>query len=81
MPSLEEVAKELYTSQQAQQGAIGLASEGTNLCKRASLRERIERRAECAERDYARASRMRELAALLEKHPDIARILELMEEL
>ena len=49
MPSLEEVAKKLYTLEQAQQGAI-------------------------------RASRMRELAALLEKHPDIARILELMEE-
>lgn len=47
---------------------------------KATLRDRIEAQAYHAERESYRAGRLRELSELLAKHPDVARILDLLEE-
>lgn len=48
--------------------------------KRASLRDRAYSAQFRAERESRKASQMAELGALLDKNPDVARILDLMEE-
>lgn len=47
---------------------------------RASLRERVAMDLRRAERESYKALRLRELSDLLEKNPDMARILDLVEE-
>ncbi len=47
---------------------------------RPSLAERVQMQAHEAHRQSAKAARMQELADLLNKNPDVARILELMGE-
>jgi hypothetical protein len=47
-------------------------------CGMPSLRERIEQQAQHAEQEAARAGRLRELSELLAKHPDVARIWDLL---
>lgn len=47
---------------------------------RASLRERVMMNLRRAERESNKALRLRELRDLLEKNPDVARILDLVEE-
>jgi hypothetical protein len=69
-------------ARQAQAGSIGMAT-GMAIpeLSRPSLRERVADSAFRARRDARKADRMEELAMLLEKHPDIARILDLVEDL
>ena len=80
----ERMLKEMYAGPNQTQDprlAQGLCgSIGANLCPQPSLRERIERQAQSAEYQGMKASRLRELSALLEKHPEVARILDLMSE-
>ena len=65
-------------SRLAQSGCCGLGA--TTQSARSALCERIEGQAQSAEYQGLKAVRLRELSALLDKHPDIARILDLLEE-
>jgi hypothetical protein len=47
---------------------------------RASLRERVESHLYRAKRESRNQTKLEELCKLLEKHPDVARILDLVEE-
>lgn len=80
------IAKERLEKMQASQayGAIIGGQIGTNglydePC-RASLRERVDSQLHRARREKIKAERLEELQYLLEKYPDIARILDLIEE-
>ena len=79
----EQMLKDMYAMQAdsrlAQGGCRGL-DNGAQLCKAPSLRERIEGQAQAAEYQGMKGARLRELSALLNKHPEVARILELMNE-
>lgn len=57
------------------------ASTAENQCVRETLRERVRNRVVRAERDYRRAQRLHELGDLLDRNPEVCRILELMEEM
>lgn len=60
-------------------GMLGMDLD-SNRPMRDGLRRRIEERIGRAEREQMKATRLYELRELLQKHPDVARILELMEE-
>lgn len=47
--------------------------------RRVSLRERVEMATGRAYREARKSAQLKELAALLDKHPDVARILDLAE--
>lgn len=53
---------------------------GVGECKRASLRERVAGQLRHAQQEAGKAGRLMELDMLLDKNPDIARILDLVEE-
>ena len=80
----ERLLKEMYASQNESQDARlaqGLCgSIGSNQCARPNLRDRIEGQAQSAEYQGMKAARLRELSVLLEKNPEVCRILELMSE-
>ncbi len=71
----QELKEKLYQASLNQ----GLAGCDKIAC-RPCLRDRIEQQANDAERQGAKARRLFELNELLAKHPDIARILDLLEE-
>lgn len=56
---------------------IGYAGES---CTRASLRERVASQTHRARKESRRLDRLNELEYLLDKNPEIARILDLLEE-
>lgn len=62
-----------------QTGSCQMANESKPL--RPGLRERIENQIDRSERESEKLGRLRELKNLLFEHPDVARILELHEEL
>jgi hypothetical protein len=72
---LKQSAEKEYQNQRAAQGVIGLSEP----C-RASLIERVRSQADRASAEGRRSERLRELVFLLDKNPDIARILDLVEE-
>ncbi len=83
------VGKESMNDREEPQGAIqGKAAyaKQRDTCQQAttewrpSLTERVQMQAHEANRQSAKATRMQELADLLSKNPDVARILELMGE-
>lgn len=78
--------KAAYEANQcAQSGAVGNGStmcldKDANMAGRPSLRDQVERQKYEAVRASHKAERMKELAYLLDKHPDVARILDLLED-
>ena len=54
---------------------------GPDTLRRATLSERVSNRLYRAQQEAYKAERLAELARLLEKNPEIARILDLVEEL
>lgn len=63
-------------------GTMGASLRGgyANECKRASLRERVSDQLYRARSESGKCSRLEELTFLLEKNPEVARILDLIEE-
>ncbi len=57
----------------------GIAGEGA-MPKAPSLRERVDSQLNRARRERIKAEHLEELSYLLDKHPDISRILDLLEE-
>ena len=74
----EQMMNRMYQNQATSQGLCG--SIGDKECDLRSLRERIEGQAQSAEYQGMKAARLRELSVLLEKNPEVCRILELMSE-
>lgn len=70
--------KEKLDYQNAKAGIVGLRQDASEPC-RASLRERVFERRSRAQRESRNADKLMELEMLLEKHPEVARILELSE--
>jgi hypothetical protein len=76
----------IYESDKAENSAnlkAGMSTPGldnANEARRASLRERVENQKNHSCREARRVERLVELAYLLDKHPDVARILELIDE-
>lgn len=62
--------------QTAKTGMSGAATIG-----RPGLRDRVRDQLSRASQEASRASRLDELETLLDKHPDVARILDLVEDL
>lgn len=79
MGRLEEKL-EAALAQEKSYGISGQAQMCTDEEYRQSLRERVQCQADHAARRAAESKNMNELAALLAKHPDVARIIELMED-
>jgi hypothetical protein len=80
--AIEEKVKALYERQMAAQdntGAVGCANSVPPSEWRPSLRERIGKMRRSAERESRRAEKLRELDYLLDKNPEVERILNLME--
>ena len=76
---LKKRAEGLYTTSLS--GGIGSAawSQGINQCPgRTPLSDRVEQRIQQADSEVRRAGELRELLELLHKHPDVARILDLL---
>ena len=71
----EQTMKRMYENQETSQGLCGSIGASAQ-----SLRERIEGQAQSAEYQGMKAARLRELSVLLEKNPEVCRILELMSE-
>lgn len=59
---------------------VGSGLQGNLCAARAGLRDRVESQAGEAERQSRKADRLRELGYLLDKNPEIARILDLLDE-
>ena len=72
---IENMIKRACENQATSQGLCGSIGSSAQ-----SLRERIEGQAQSAEYQGMKAARLRELSALLEKNPEVSRILELMSE-
>lgn len=78
---MEEVAKK-QAAYEAEKALRGMKSESGVLdgpCEPGTLR-RVESELNRARRESNRANRLEELQYLLHKNPDVARILDLMEE-
>ena len=67
------------TCQQSTKGSCGDA--GMLAPARDSLLDRVRARVDRAKRESVKYERLAELQYLLDKHPEVARILELMEEM
>lgn len=85
----ESVKRQIDNMTQSQSGQVGygtglggaLGGYGIDTAEyRPTLRDRLKRQIESAVREQRRARSANELFELLEKNPDVARILELMEE-
>ena len=70
----EQKLKAMAYEQAQMQGQCGMP-------KRLTLRGRVSQRLDDAHRAARKADRLEELQMLLAKHPDVARILDLMEEM
>ena len=73
-PSLADLKEKMRMQDQANMAC------GTVGCARVCLRDRVEQQANEAERQGAKARHLFELSQLLAKNPEIARILDLLEE-
>jgi hypothetical protein len=82
MESQEAMMKQKLNALNQAQYADG-ATIGTcqDMPMREGLLSRVKDRAARANRDRLRSERLQELAYLLDKNPEVARILELMEEM
>lgn len=79
-----KVASQYAYQNTAQAQTAGTTSGGLTGCdypKRENLRERLNYRLVRAYRDADKLAKTQELAALLDKNPEVARILDLVEEL
>lgn len=81
----DDVAAQLKAQQEYQRqtatiggGALG---GGALQCGQPSLRERLSNRLYRAQEEARTADRLSELQYLLDKHPEVARILELLDQL
>lgn len=77
---LKQAAAQIHQDQCAQaiNGSIGLAGE--TKCAVPSLRERISKQRLYAQIESRRADALMELEYLLDKNPELARILDLLEQ-
>ena len=80
MRNSEEIEEKLRAQQQTQCGSTkgGYAPKVTEACQ-PCLRDRVHSQKVRAESETQRALPLAELEYLLEKHPEIARIFELMD--
>lgn len=77
--NLKMQAEKLAYMNQAQ--TVGMAGCASDSPSREPLLGRLYRQASHAQQEARRAERTHELIGLLEKHPEVARILDLVEEL
>lgn len=85
----QELVEKLKAAEKSARGAAGIASSGnagnairgmdTAEPQRACLRDRVMMDLDRAQRESRKTYQLAELADLLEKHPDVARILDLVE--
>lgn len=76
----EAIHQEYMNANACGQAKVGYQDKCCDEPKREGLRARIEHRRYQAEKETRKAMALAELGHLLDKHPDFARILELMEE-
>jgi hypothetical protein len=73
------VSKEWSDVNKAPTASLTVPGSALNSGGRQSLRERIEKRTALAIGEGVKARQLGELCLLLDKHPDVARILELID--
>lgn len=78
-PQEQELVEKLRAEKSAQTPGGMLHTKATDEPCRASLRERVMRDLARARHESHKTYQLTELADLLEKHPDVARILDLVE--